>query len=190
MTRFADDFDFIIQPGWKGSGADHWQSHWQQQLDAIRVDNANWEQPDLESWLQGLEQALQRASKPAIVIAHSLGCITVAHYARRHPERIAAALLVAPADVERAFVPRELLPFAPLPRQPLPFVSRVVASDNDPFCKVARAARLAGYWQSPLTWLHQAGHINVASGHTQWEDGLALLPPLLERARAQRQAAA
>lgn len=190
MTTIADDFDFIIQPGWRGSAADHWQSHWEQRLQAIRVKNANWEQPDLDSWLAGLDQALSQARRPAIVIAHSLGCITVAHYARRHPNRIAGALLVAPADVERPFVPRELMPFAPLPRQPLPFASRVVASDNDPFCKSARAARMAGYWQSPLTWLRQAGHINVASGHQQWEEGLALLPPLLERARAQGSIAA
>ena len=190
MTTIADDFDFIIQPGWKGSGPDHWQSHWQQRLGAIRVENANWQQPDLEGWLLGLDQALQQAQRPTIVIAHSLGCVTVAHYARRHPGRIAAALLVAPADVERAFVPRELMPFAPLPRQALPFPSRVVASDNDPFCKSSRAARLAGYWQSPLTWLHQAGHINVASGHQQWEEGLDLLPPLLERARIQTSMAA
>lgn len=190
MERFAEDFDFIIQPGWKGSGADHWQRHWQQRLHAIAVENDNWDQPDLESWLQGLDKAVAQARRPVIVIAHSLGCITLAHYAQRWPGKVAGAFLVAPADVERPFVPRELLPFAPLPRHPLPFPSRVIASDDDPFCKSERAARLAGYWQSPLSWLHQAGHINVASGHRQWEDGLALLQPLLETIRdRQRQAA-
>ncbi|OHX10982.1 alpha/beta hydrolase [Chromobacterium amazonense] len=183
-------FDLIIQPGWRNSGAEHWQSHWQRHLGARRVDNADWERPLLEDWLDGLDAALARCRKPPLVIAHSLGCVTVAHYAARHPNRIAGALLVAPADVERAFAPAELMNFAPVPRQPLPFPAQIVASSNDPFCKSARAARMAGYWQAPITWLQHAGHINIDSGHRQWEEGWPLLLRLATRAghRLQSQA--
>ncbi|WP_293760631.1 alpha/beta hydrolase [uncultured Aquitalea sp.] len=190
MTRLSEDFDYIIQPGWRNSGPTHWQSHWADKLNAIRVQNDNWETPQLEDWLHGLDRALDQARRPAIVIAHSLGCIATAHYALRHPRRIAGALLVAPADVERAFVPRELMPFAPLPRLPLPFPALVAASDTDPFCQPPRSARLAGYWGCPIRWLPGAGHINVDSGHHQWEDGFALLEAVNRRAALHRQLAA
>lgn len=184
MEPSLADFDLIIQPGWRNSGPRHWQSHWQRRLNAERVEVGDWDAPRLDDWLQGLDQALDRTRKPVIVIAHSLGCVAVAHYAQRHPRRIAGALLVAPADVERPFVPRELMGFAPTPRQPLPFPARMVASSNDPFCKTPRAARLAGYWRTPIAWLRQAGHINVESGHCQWEDGWLQLELLAQRVRA------
>ena len=44
-----------------------------------------------------------------------------------------------PADVERADVPDCLRGFAPIPRTSLPFQSVVVASDNDPYCRLERA---------------------------------------------------
>ncbi|POZ63610.1 alpha/beta hydrolase [Chromobacterium alticapitis] len=182
MLAPLQPYDLIIQPGWRDSGPGHWQSHWQRRLGARRVDNADWERPQLEDWLDGLDAALDRCRKPPLVIAHSLGCVAVAHYESRRPGRIAGALLVAPADVERAFVPAELMNFAPVPRQPLPFPAQIVASSNDPFCRSARAARLAGYWRAPIAWLRHAGHINIDSGHSQWEEGWPLLLRLAERA--------
>ena len=161
MEPSLADFDLIIQPGWRNSGPRHWQSHWQRRLGATRVETGDWDAPQLEDWLQGLDRALALARKPVIVIAHSLGCVAVAHYAQRQPQRIAGALLVAPADVERPFVPRELMGFAPTPRQPLPFPARMVASSNDPFCKTPRAAagRLLAHAHRLAApgWSHQCG---------------------------------
>lgn len=172
-------FDYIIQPGWNNSLPEHWQSHWQQLLGARRVGNHEWHAPQLADWLQGLDAAVGAASKPVIVIAHSLGCATVAHYAARHGRQLAGALLVAPADVERASAPAQLQPFAPLPDAALPFPSLVVASDNDPFSLPLRSVRMATRWHSRLYWLRDAGHINVASGHRQWEQGLVYLRELI-----------
>lgn len=172
-------FDYIIQPGWNNSLPEHWQSHWQQLLGARRVGNHEWHAPQLADWLQGLDAAVRNASKPVIVIAHSLGCATVAHYAARHGRQLAGALLVAPADVERASAPVQLQPFAPLPDAALPFPSLVVASDNDPFSLPLRSVRMATRWHSRLYWLRDAGHINVASGHRQWEQGLVYLRELI-----------
>lgn len=172
-------FDYIIQPGWNNSLPEHWQSHWQQLLGARRVGNHEWHAPQLADWLQGLDAAVGAASKPVIVIAHSLGCATVAHYAARHGRQLAGALLVAPADVERASAPVQLQPFAPLPDAALPFPSLVVASDNDPFSLPLRSVRMATRWHSRLYWLRDAGHINVASGHRQWEQGLVYLRELI-----------
>lgn len=188
MAHDFSGFDYIIQPGWNNSGPEHWQSHWQQTLAATRVANHDWQAPQLDDWLAALDAAVAAATQPVIVIAHSLGCATVAHYAARYGNRLAGALLVAPADVERAGAPVALQPFAPLPERALPFPARVVASDSDPFSLPLRSARMAALWQSPLHWLRDAGHINVASGHTRWQDGFAQLAALVADIRQQRQA--
>jgi hypothetical protein len=177
-------FDYIIQPGWNDSPPEHWQSHWQAVLGARRVAVADWHDPHPELWLSALEAALAAATKPVIVVAHSLGCIALAHYARRHGHGIAAALLVAPADVGRDDAPACLRRFAPVPRAPLPFPARLIASSNDPFCPGARARAMAADWQAQLTWLEGAGHINVESGHQRWEQGLSHLVELRQAAAA------
>lgn len=179
LTSAANRFEFLIQPGWNDSPPEHWQSHWQQYLGARRVANRDWHLPRREDWLDGLHAAIAQVDKPVIVVAHSLGCIALAHYARRYPQAIAGALLVAPADVEREDAPPALLDFAPAPQVALPFPALVLASTNDPFCRSARAKALADSWGARLEWLAQAGHVNVASGHHKWPEGLAYLAQLV-----------
>ncbi|MDN0083657.1 alpha/beta hydrolase [Crenobacter sp. SG2305] len=183
MFTLPDSVEYLIQPGWKNSPDDHWQSHWQRTLGARRVENHDWDEPRLDDWLAGLEQAVAKASRPVVVVAHSLGCIAVAHYARRHHKGLAGALLVAPADVERAAAPATLAEFGPIPRERLPFPALVVASTNDPFCHASRAQEMALAWGAPVHWLAEAGHINVDSGHRVWPDGWRLLAALTRALR-------
>lgn len=171
---------YLIVPGWKGSPAEHWQSHWQKRLPfSDRVEQADWDKPQLDAWVKAFEAALLRSSQPTIVVAHSLGCITLAHWARQASAallaRVRGALLVAPADVERPNANPYLQGFAPIPTQLLPFPSHVVASDNDPAATLLRSQQFAQQWGAELTVLEQAGHINVTSGHQYWEAGFAYL---------------
>ncbi|HCT04530.1 MAG TPA: alpha/beta hydrolase, partial [Pseudomonas sp.] len=97
---------YLIVPGWQGSPEDHWQSHWQKSLpNSARVEQADWLTPRREDWVAALAEAIAADSTPVILIAHSLGCITVAHWAATAPvqflRQVRGALLVAPADVER-----------------------------------------------------------------------------------------
>ena len=97
---------YLIVPGWQGSPDDHWQSHWQNSLpNSARVEQADWLTPRREDWVAALAEAIAADSTPVILIAHSLGCITVAHWAATAPSQflrqVRGALLVAPADVER-----------------------------------------------------------------------------------------
>ena len=186
LNHFSD-YDFIIQPGWKNSGENHWQTHWEKLLNARRVINKNWEAPELDAWLEALDYAVQQCTKPVVVIAHSLGCATVAHYAANFPQQIHAALLVAPADVERDNAPSTLGSFAPLPQLALPFTSRIIASTNDPFCDRKRAEKFAATWHASLVYLVAAGHINTASGHTEWNSGLEELSSVLDIASRSQQ---
>ncbi|KHL70358.1 MULTISPECIES: alpha/beta hydrolase [Pseudomonas] len=177
---------YLIVPGWQGSPAEHWQSHWQRVLpNSARVEQDDWMQPRQAAWVRRLEEAIARAPGPVILIGHSLGCVTIAHWATQASpallERVRGALLVAPADVERAECPQPLRNFAPLPRQPLPFPSLLVASDNDPAASASSALQLAADWYAEATLLSGVGHINVKSGHRRWEQGFAWLYRLQQR---------
>lgn len=128
---------YLIVPGWQGSPPRHWQSHWHRRLpNSSRVEQDDWQLPRRSEWVARLQDAIEHIPGPVILIGHSLGCVTVAHWAAHAPQhllrRVSGALLVAPADVERNGCPEPLLDFAPLPRLPLPFASLLVASDNDP----------------------------------------------------------
>ncbi|PWW37057.1 RBBP9/YdeN family alpha/beta hydrolase [Chromohalobacter israelensis] len=177
-----DGYHCLIVPGWRGSGGDHWQTHWQHRLPrSSRTRVASWDEPALDDWVGALDRATQPIDAPILLIAHSLGCITVAHWTAiaEHSQRIAGALLVAPADVERGSVRRELAGFAPIPSNRLPFPSLVVGSTNDLAASAQRAADFATAWGSQLVVLDDAGHINPASGHHQWEAGFLLLHRLM-----------
>jgi predicted alpha/beta hydrolase family esterase/diadenosine tetraphosphate (Ap4A) HIT family hydrolase len=177
-------------PGLSGSGPGHWQSLWER-LDSrlLRVEQRSWERPQLEEWVGGLEAALARESGPVVLVAHSLGCALVAHWASRlgsrmstaHGEQVLGALLVAPADVEDvARTPDCVRSFAPLPLRALPFRSILVASRNDPYASFERAQRLAVAWGSRLVDVGEGGHLNAESQLGAWPEGLALLRQLLE----------
>ncbi|WP_073266732.1 alpha/beta hydrolase [Phytopseudomonas punonensis] len=182
---------YLIMPGWQGSGDDHWQSHWQRSLpNSARVEQRDWLTPRREDWVAALEQQIAADPRPAILIAHSLGCITVAHWAAQAVpatlRRVRGALLVAPADVQRPNCPEALRNFAPIPRQSLPFPSQLVGSDNDSAASAARAIELARDWGSEVAILSGAGHINVKSGHQRWDQGFAYLFRLQSRIEQQQ----
>jgi uncharacterized protein len=163
----------LVVPGLGGSEPDHWQSHLERALPGtIRVEQDDWDRPRLADWLPRLAQAV--AARPgAVLVAHSLGCPLVVQLAARRPNlRIAAAVLVAPADVDALRnAPYRMRSFAPIPHKPLSFRSVVVASSNDPFISQTRARGLAGAWGADFVDAGAVGHINVASGFGRWQAG-------------------
>ncbi|MCB6185040.1 alpha/beta hydrolase [Leeia sp. TBRC 13508] len=169
---------FIVVPGWKNSGPLHWQSSWANSLPNVsRVYQENWQEPQLEKWLEGLNNAIEASTTPAILIAHSLGCITATHWVKRNLKsgRVKGLFLVAPADIERANAPKEISQFAPILKERIPVPTHVIASTNDPFCQLDRAKTFAKHWEASLTILPDAFHINAESGHQTWNEGKVLL---------------
>ena len=172
----------LIVPGLNNSGDAHWQSHWARNLDgAVWVDQTDWELPKLGDWVASLVQSI-REHPGAILVGHSLGCALIAHVAQLRGNRgIGGALLVAPADVNRNGPAGKLLEgFSPMPQQRLSFPSIVVASETDPYVAIDRAEEFSRSWGSRFVNLGPAGHINVASGHGPWTEGLLLLQELRE----------
>ncbi|TGE23325.1 RBBP9/YdeN family alpha/beta hydrolase [Hymenobacter metallicola] len=170
----------LTVPGLGSSGPLHWQSLWEQHYGYSRVEQQEWEAPVCADWVQGLEQAVQAAAGPVVLVAHSLACSTIAYWARQHSTGpVRAALLVAPADTEQADFPAQAVGFAPMPLHQLPFPSIVVASSTDEYVPLARAAHFARAWGSRFVEAGALGHINSASALGLWPQGHVLLQELL-----------
>jgi len=171
------DTRILILPGLHDSGPKHWQTLWEQRRsDARRVIQNDWDTPRCDDWIAALERAVLDAPS-SVLVAHSLACSLVAHWAARTRVRtVRGALLVAPADTEAPRVPADLAGFAPMPRVRLPFPSVVVASRNDPHVTLERARHFASAWGGRFVNIGDAGHISDTVG--EWPEGLALLDEL------------
>ena len=173
----------LIIPGLGDSGPQHWQSLWEaSHPEYCRVRQTEWERPRCSDWVSNLKAAISAANQPVVLVAHSMGCIAVIHWVAitgNANNRVAAALLVSPPDVEAETIPVGPTGFAPCPLIRLPFKSIVVASTDDPFATLERAKIFAGAWGSELVILESAGHINAVSGHGPWPVGERLLDRLV-----------
>lgn len=175
----------LIVPGLDNSGPDHWQSLWEEKRDDCRrVDLGCWSEPDRRIWTERLDATLAMTDGPLVLVAHSLGCLTIAHWALdAAPDRLAricGALLVAPPDVDAAEAHPLVRRFAPAPSKILPFPSILVASRNDRYAAFDRLEALARSWGSRFVDVGHAGHINAGSGLGDWPDGEVLLEELVE----------
>jgi predicted alpha/beta hydrolase family esterase len=180
----TSDCDILIVPGYTNSGPDHWQSRWQQRLStARRVEQDDWHRPVRDAWVSRLRETVEGCRRPVVLIAHSLGVVTVVHAAPLLPSHgVRGAFLVAPPDVEAPdLVPAIERSFAPIPRDPLPFPSLLVASRSDPYCSYHRAEDFAFAWGSALLDAGEAGHINTESGFGPWPEGLMRFAGFLKR---------
>jgi len=170
----------LLLPGWLNSDAAHWQSRWEALHGFQRVEQDDWQWPRRGDWMARLEEVLLADPRPALLVAHSLGCQLVAAWAAhsRQTARVAAALLVAPPDTERADMPPQLFNWRPVPRTRLPFASVAVVSSDDPYCGPARAAQMVADWGCALHAIGARGHVNGESGLGDWLAGLQLVAAL------------
>ncbi|WP_159914629.1 alpha/beta hydrolase [Pantoea sp. 18069] len=196
---------FLIVPGLRDHVATHWQTLLAAELPkASIVAPLERDKLSCAARVDAITQALAGIEGPVVMVAHSAGCMMVAHWAQqaasqRAPQpaapqpaapddlrRVQAALLVAPADLEtpmpEGYPTVDLLErhgWLPVPRAPLPFTSLVAASSNDPLARLARTRGFASDWGSRVVELGPVGHVNPASGHGHWPQAQALLQQLL-----------
>lgn len=170
----------LVVPGLR----DHVDAHWQTRLAAnleARGRKVRTVPPmgradlDCATRVAAIEHAAQAIDGPVILVAHSGGCVMVAHWARRTRRAVDGALMATPPDFEAAMpggypTLAELRAggWLPVPRQRLPFPSIVAASRDDPLGAFDRVTRLARDWGSRLVDLGEVGHLNPASGFGPW----------------------
>ncbi|MGI4876507.1 MAG: RBBP9/YdeN family alpha/beta hydrolase [Janthinobacterium lividum] len=173
----------LLVAGLDGSGPGHWQEAWSRELPGcIMVEQASWNDPHRADWIARLDAAVATTPGPVAIVAHSLGCVATAWWADARPagcDRVVAALLVAPCDVDRAGSCAAIARFRPMPVAPLPFRSTLVASHDDPYSSFARLRSFAQHWGSRFVDVGAMGHINAASDLGTWPFGQRLLDELV-----------
>ncbi len=175
--------DILIAPGLGNSGPDHWQRRWGSRMANARfIEQDEWDRPVLGDWVGRIHQEIMLATRPVVLISHSLATAAIVHTARRLADtKVRGAFLVSPPDFESDALPETAKPFGHVPTDPLPFPSMVVASTSDPLVSVDRARGFAADWGSDFQLAGDAGHINAASGHGPWPEGLLMFAELMKR---------
>lgn len=173
----------LIVAGLGDSRETHWQNYWLQHFETTqKVIQKDWNYPILKDWLENLNTAIESTEGEIIIVAHSLACSLISHWAKENKnQKIVGALLVAPADVDSAaHTPEEIRNFSPIPLFKLDFPSIVITSSNDPYISVERAAFLADQWGSSFINIGEKGHLNSESKLDYWPEGQEILKSLLE----------
>lgn len=173
----------LFVPGLRDHVEDHWQTHAARALPgSVTVEPLQHDRLSREARVAALDDALEAIAGEVVLVAHSAGCLMVAHWAPTQSRPIRGALLVTPADVENPLpagypTMAELAEngWLPIPRRRLPFPTLVVASRNDPLADFARAEDLAWDWGADLHDAGEVGHLNPAAGYGYWPDALDLI---------------
>lgn len=172
----------LIVPGHGNSGPAHWQSLWQARHPSWRRLHVNdWEHAVRDEWVAALDRHLEVIDSPPLVVAHSLGCLVLVHWAALHSRPLRGAMLVAvPDPAAPAYPTVDSVGFTPVPHQYLPFSSMVVTSTDDPYGSAEYAQACASAWGSAYVEIGPRGHVNAASGLGEWTEGYLLLAALAE----------
>lgn len=170
----------LILPGIGNSGSDHWQTYWEAaHPDFVRVPLGNWNHPVCSGWLTVLEKAVADSGPDTVLVAHSLACLLVAHWAASHSQPIRGALLVSVPDPSGPNFPLEATGFSPVPLQPFVFPCVIVSSTNDPYGSEEYMRHCAEAWGSQYISVGALGHINSESALGDWPQGFAILQELI-----------
>lgn len=166
-------------PGLGNSGEKHWQTNFETiGLNIKRIEQKDWDAPVCSDWIATIDETLKDYDLANVVlVGHSLGCATITKWATDFNRKIRGALLVAPSDLEAPAYDFPAKGFT-ITKEKLPFKSIVVASSNDPWVTIERAEYFAGLWGSEFINIGDAGHINSASGHYEWPEGIEILKRL------------
>ena len=170
----------LIVPGLRDAVAQHWQTLLEARLRAAGQKVAGvlpMGRQDLScaTRVAEIERTAQAIEGPLVLVAHSGGCIMVAHWALKTRRAVRGALLATPPDFEKpmpvGYPTIDALRaggWLPVPRGRLPFRTIVAASRDDPLASFARVVGLANQWGAELDDLGYVGHLNPASGYGEW----------------------
>lgn len=167
----------LILHGLSGSGPGHWQRWLQERLieagNEVRFpDLPEPDNPDPQAWRDDvLAEVAGLDGAERTVICHSLSCITWLSLANELSRPVDRVALVAPPSV-RAGLP-EIEPFFPVVATAQDVAraageTRLVCSDNDPYCPEGAAALYGEPLALPVDLHPGRGHMNVDAGLGPW----------------------
>lgn len=164
----------LILHGWGGSDAPHWQA---QLAATIAKDYGTVSFPLLDSchfpsknkWVKQVKQILQEF-KPHTVVCHSLANnLWMWLSAEDDMVEVDKLFMVSvPSLKTKEKTIKSFFP-CPLPDNIYAKEVQMIVSENDPWVKLSEAKEMALHFNTSLTILENAGHINEDSGYGKWE---------------------
>jgi predicted alpha/beta hydrolase family esterase len=168
----------LLVPGIHGSGPDHWQSRWAALHPGVqRIAQDDWDHPVCGEWVAGIDRAVRSEAAPVVLVAHSLGCLALAHWLAGSVQspltQVAAVLMVALPDPDGPHFPAAATGFAPVPAR-LPVLPLAVwTSSDDPYSPDGFGERTAAAWDVAHRSFGTRGHLNADSGLGDWPEAWA-----------------
>ena len=163
----------LILHGWGGSDAPHWQAELACEIaknygtvSFPLLDNCHF--PSKNRWVKQVRQILEEF-KPDTVVCHSLANTLWFWLCQEDIETVQKLFMVSPPSLTtkeatiKTFFPCEM------PERLYAKEVQMIVSDNDPYIGVAEAETMAKHYNTPLTIIKNAGHINADSGYGKWE---------------------
>ncbi|MEN0087086.1 MAG: alpha/beta hydrolase [Pseudomonadota bacterium] len=179
------DADILLVPGEPDLTGGLWLNRWAEKISSARtVDMADLQNPDRDAWTARVVAAVNQSTKPIVLAGHSAGVAAIVNAAPLFDAsaNVRGAYLVAPPVMETSFhEPFAKSGFGPYPTEPLPFPSFLVHATNDQHMTQEDAQALANSWGSLFIDARDQGHIDVASGHGPWPEGLMVFSKFLSR---------
>ena len=128
--------NYLIVPGLGNSGPEHWQTYFEKSGDNFkRIDQQEWDAPVCNDWVATINKTISGYDPTTVIlIGHSLGCTTIAHWATQYKKKIKAALLVAPSDVEAQEYTFPAKGFSPTPTEKINFKTIVLLNSKHSSC--------------------------------------------------------
>lgn len=167
---------FLAVPGRGVPKAGHWQREWASRPGWSWAPEPPGPPLVFADRVAALDLAIRSSAEPAVLVAHSAGCITTALWAQGHTGPVHAALLVTPPWLREA-EPDADTPWR-VPMRPLPFRATVVASRTDPYCTFADAGAYAQAWGADVFDAGDVGHLDSKTGFGPWTGGERLVADL------------
>jgi predicted alpha/beta hydrolase family esterase len=166
----------LLIPGIHDSGPAHWQSRWEYLYPQVRrIRQDNWDAPQCAEWVATIERAVEAETARPILVAHSLGCLAVAHWAAQTRIGSHGLLLVAVPDARSAKFPAAARGFEPLPATLRGARAVIVGSENDPYAAPDFGRKLAQTWGASYVNAGRAGHLNESGNVGDWPEGWTLI---------------
>lgn len=164
----------LILHGWGGSDAPHWQAKLASQIaknygtvSFPLLDNCHF--PSKNRWIKQVKKILIDF-KPDTVVCHSLAnnlwmwlCNEVEMKEIKRLFMVSVPSLETKEKTIKTFFP------CPMPSSLFAKKIHIIVSDNDPWVKIEEVKKIALNYNTYLTIIENAGHINADSGYGKWD---------------------
>ena len=164
----------LVLHGWGGSDAPHWQAELAAEIaknygtvSFPLLDNCHF--PAKNRWVKQVK-AILKDFKPDTVVCHSLAnTLWFWLCQEKEMQTVERLFMVSPPGLQteestiKTFFPCEM------PEDIHAKQIHMIVSDDDPWVQLDESEGIAAYYNTELTVLHKAGHINADSGYRKWE---------------------